>query len=56
MKYIVNNITRDASQEELAAWEQFIADTPPQEPTQEERIEALEEQLAAAKILLGLED
>lgn len=26
------------------------------EPTQEERIAALEEQLAAAKILLGLED
>lgn len=56
MKYIVNNITRDASQEELAAWEKSIASTPAPEPTTEERIAALEEQLEAAKILLGLED
>ena len=56
MKYIVNNITRDASQEEIAAWEQSIADTPAPEPTPEERIAALEQELAAAKILLGLEE
>ena len=47
---------RDMTAEEIAAWEQSIADTPAPEPTPEERIEALEEQLAAAKILLGLED
>ena len=51
-----NGIYRDATPEEIAAWEQSIADTPVPEPTTEERIAALEEQLAAAKILLGLED
>ena len=56
MKYIVNNITRDAYQEEIAEWEQSISDTPAPEPTAEERIAALEQELAAAKILLGLED
>ena len=56
MKYIVNNITRDASQEEIAEWEQSISDIPAPEPTAEERIAALEQELAAAKILLGLED
>ena len=33
-----------------------LSDTPAPEPTAEERIAALEEQLAAAKILLGLEE
>ena len=47
---------RDMNAEEIAAWEQSIADTPVPDPTTEERIAALEEQLAAAKILLGLED
>ena len=47
---------RDMTPEEIAAWEQSIADIPAPEPTTEERIAALEEQLAAAKILLGLED
>ncbi len=47
---------RDMTPEEIAAWEQSISDTPAPEPTPEERIVALEEQLAAAKILLGLED
>lgn len=51
-----NGIYRDATPEEIAAWEQAIADTPAPEPTNEERIAALEEQLAAAKILLGLEE
>lgn len=47
---------RDMTPEEIAEWKQSIADTPAPEPTPEERISALEEQLAAAKILLGLED
>ena len=47
---------RDMTPEEIAEWEQSIADTPAPEPTADERIAALEEQLAAAKILLGLEE
>ena len=44
---------RDATPEEEA---EIIAQTDvPHEPTPEERIAALEEQLAAAKILLGVE-
>lgn len=49
--------------EEITAWEQSISDTHAPEPTTEERIAALEDgqatlsdELAAAKILLGLED
>ena len=49
-------IYRDMTPEEIAAWEQSMADTPATEPTTDERIATLEEQLAAAKILLGLED
>lgn len=58
IKYYENNVlkSRDMTPEEIAAWEQSISDTPAQEPTTEERIAALEEQLAAAKILLGLEE
>ena len=51
-----SGIYRDATQEEIAAWEQSITDTPAPEPTAEERIAALEEELAATKILLGLEE
>ena len=47
---------RDMTPEEIAAWEQSIADPPAPEPTTDERIAALEEELKAAKILLGLED
>ena len=47
---------RDMTPEEIAAWEQSISDTPVPEPTTEERIAVLEEQLSAAKILLGLEE
>ena len=47
---------RDMTAEEIAEWKQSIADTPTPEPTTEERIAVLEEQLAAAKILLGLEE
>lgn len=56
MRICDNGIYRDMTPEEIAAWEKSIADTPAPEPTTEERIAALEEQLAAAKILLGLED
>lgn len=37
-------------------WEKYEIITPTPEPTTEGRIAALEEQLAAAKILLGLEE
>lgn len=47
---------REMTAEEIAAWEQSMSDIPDPEPTAEERIAALEEQLAAAKILLGLEE
>ena len=56
MRVYDNGKYRDATPEEIAAWEQSISDTTAPEPTTEERIAALEEQLAAAKILLGLED
>ena len=51
-----NGIYRDMTTEEIAEWEQSISSTTAPEPTPEERIAALEEQLAAAKILLGLEE
>lgn len=47
---------RDMTPEEIAAWEQEVAQQPAPEPTTEERIAALEKELKAAKILLGLED
>ena len=47
---------KNMTPEEIAAWEQSIADTPAPEPTAEERIAALEDELAATKILLGLEE
>ena len=56
MRKYLNGIYRDMTAEEIAAWEQPIADTPAPEPTTDERIAELEEQLAAAKILLGLEE
>lgn len=56
MRKYINGIYRDMTPEEIAAWEQSIVDTPAPEPTPEERIASLEEQLAAAKILLGLEE
>lgn len=51
-----NGIYRDATPDEISEWEQSMSDTSAPEPTAEERIAALEEQLAAAKILLGLEE
>lgn len=56
MRKYDNGIYRDMTPEEIAAWEQAIADAPAPEPTTEERIAALEEELKAAKILLGLEE
>jgi hypothetical protein len=46
-------IYRDATQEEMEA--HIKIDEEEKTPTPEERIAALEEQLAAAKILLGVE-
>ena len=45
---------RDMTSEEIAEWQQSISDAPAPEPTTDERIAALEEELNAAKILLGL--
>lgn len=56
MKIYDNGIYRDMTPEEIAYWEQAAAQQPAQEPTPEERIAALEEELAATKILLGLEE
>ena len=56
MRKYVNGTYRDMTPEEISEWQQSMSDTPAPEPTPEERIAALEEQLAAAKILLGLEE
>ena len=56
MQKYINGQYINMTPEEIAAWEQSIADTPAPEPTPEERIAALEEELKAAKILLGLEE
>lgn len=56
MKIYDNGVYRDMTPEEIAEWEQSIADIPVPEPTTDERIAALEEELKAAKILIGLED
>lgn len=62
-KKVIDGVLYDMTSEEIAEieamradYDQSIADTPAPEPTTEERIAALEEQLAAAKILLGLEE
>ena len=56
MRICENGVYRDATPEEIAALEQAATQQPAPEPTPEERIAALEEELKAAKILLGLED
>lgn len=56
MRVYDNGVYRDATPEEVAAWEQEASQQPTPEPTPEERIAALEEELAATKILLGLEE
>ena len=55
MKKLVNGKIIEMTPDEIAAWEQEVAQQPAPEPTTEERIAALEEELKAAKILLGLE-
>ena len=56
MNVITPTGIKEMTAEEIAEWEQSIADAPAPEQTTEERIAALEEELAAAKILLGLEE
>ena len=56
MKKCVNGQYLEMTPEEIAALEQAATQQPTQEQTSEERIDALEEELAAAKILLGLEE
>ena len=56
MKKCVNGVLVEMTAEEIAEWEQSIADAPTPEPTTDERIAVLEDELAATKILLGLEE
>ena len=49
MRICDNGIYRDATPEEIAAWEQPIVDTPTPEPTTEERIAVLENSISALK-------
>ncbi|MBP3388663.1 MAG: hypothetical protein J6K98_02180 [Clostridia bacterium] len=55
MRIFDGKMYRDATEDEIAAYEEGLAQQTPPEPTTEERITALEEQLAATKILLGVE-
>lgn len=54
-KININGLVREMTAEELAELERLAEEMPKPEPTPEERIIALEEQLKAAKILLGVE-
>ena len=56
MKKLVNGKIIEMTPDEIATWEQEVAQQPAPEQTSEERIAALEEELAATKILLGLEE
>lgn len=56
MKKCVNGQYLEMTPEEIATLKQAAAQQPAPEPTPEERIAALEEELKAAKILLGLEE
>lgn len=56
MKKCVNGQYLEMTPEEIAALEQVAIQQPTPEPTPEERIAVLEEELAATKILLGLEE
>ena len=55
MRIYDNGIVRDATAAEIAELEARQEPQAPTEPTTEERITVLEEQLAATKILLGVE-
>lgn len=54
-KICVNGKIREATPAELAELERLASEMPKPELTPEERLAALEEQLKAAKILLGVE-
>ena len=56
MKKLVNGKIIEMTPDEIAAWEQEVAQQPTPEPTPEERIAALEKELRETKRLLGLED
>ena len=56
MRVYDNGVYRDATPDEIAAWEKEVAQQPAPDPTPEERIAALEDELAATKILFGLEE
>ena len=56
LRVLENGVYRDATPEEIAALEQAATQQPAPEQTSEERIAALEEELAATTILLGLEE
>ena len=56
MKKCVNGQYLEMTPEEIAALEQAADQQPTLKPTPEERIDAMEEELAATKILLGLEE
>ena len=62
MMIFSNGVLRDATKEEIEMFEameksaQSYYQQPAPEPTPEERSAALEEELMAAKILLGLEE
>lgn len=49
MRVYDNGVYRDATPEEVAAWEQEAAQQPAPEPTPEERIAALEEENSQLK-------
>lgn len=55
MKVNDNGIVREATLEQIAEMERMAAKFHAPEPTTEEKIARLEEELKAAKILLGLE-
>lgn len=55
MRIYDNGIIREMTQAEIKEMERLAEQMPKSELTPEERIAALEEQLKAAKILLGVE-
>ena len=55
-KININGITREMTPEEIAEMERMAVEIPKPELTPDERIAVLEEELRAAKILLGLEE
>ncbi len=56
MRVCENGVYRDATPDEIAEFERIQRESRAPESTTEKRVTALEEELRAAKILLGLED